>query len=261
VKYLLVAVFGVLAAMTSHDLAAQSLTDQPLRPLRGACPSCGAQRGWSKTRCPECGRKIRRESIVIVAGALGAMAFANTLGDTWGLVPYFGFLLLSLALVVTDLDAMRIVDRLNLRGTLALVVVLAVTSLADGTIDSLWRGLLGGLAYFIGTNLMFVAVRGRGFGYGDVKLSIQLGVFTAYISWGTLGWSVFITAMVGGILSMGLVAVAMARSTRAKRMNPGTDTRSMRDVMNAELPYGPAMVAGAWLAIFLAGVGAFAIPA
>jgi hypothetical protein len=30
--------------------------------------------------------------------------------------------------------------------------------------------------------------------------------------------------------------------------------------MRAELPYGPAMIVGSWLAIALAGLGAFPIP-
>jgi hypothetical protein len=34
----------------------------------------------------------------------------------------------------------------------------------------------------------------------------------------------------------------------------------MREVMKAEVPYGPAMILGAWAAIALAGLGAFALP-
>ena len=34
----------------------------------------------------------------------------------------------------------------------------------------------------------------------------------------------------------------------------------MRDVMRTEVPYGPAMIIGAWAAIFLAGIEAFPIP-
>ena len=159
---------------------------------------------------------------------------------------------------MTDIDAFRIVDRLNIRGTVVLVLALGAASLADSNGEAWVRALLGGLAYFAGTNIVFLFVRGRGFGYGDVKLSAQLGVFTAYLSWGTLGWSVFLTALIGGVLSIGvLVAGLVARSRQRKG---GGAEVTVRDAMRAELPYGPPMILGAWVAIVLVGLGAFPIP-
>jgi leader peptidase (prepilin peptidase)/N-methyltransferase len=186
------------------------------------------------------------------------LGFANTVGARWALLPFLGFLCLSLALAVTDVDAFRIVDRLNLRGTLLLVALLAVAAFADGTGQALLRGLLGGIAYFAATNLIFLIVRGRGFGYGDVKLSAQLGVFTTYISWGALGWSVFLTAFFGGLISIGVLVAGLM--TRAKERRHGGADTSIRETMKTELPYGPAMIAGSWVAILLAGLGAFPIP-
>jgi len=192
-----------------------------------------------------------------VGAALG-LGFANTVGPVWALVPFLGFLCLTLALAITDIDALRIVDRLNLRGTLLLVGLLGVAALADGTEDAFVRGLLGGTAYFLATNAIFLAVRGSGFGYGDVKLSAQLGVFTTYISWGALGWSVFITAFLGGLFSLGVLVAGLAARARGKRaVGPSL---TMREAMRAELPYGPAMIVGSWLTIILAGLGAFPIP-
>jgi leader peptidase (prepilin peptidase)/N-methyltransferase len=101
-------------------------------------------------------------------------------------------------------------------------------------------------------------VRGRGFGYGDVKLSALLGVFTAFISWGTLGWGVFLTALIGGLISIGVLGVGAA--TNARRRRSGEADASIRDVMKIEVPYGPAMILGAWLAIILGGLGAFELP-
>jgi leader peptidase (prepilin peptidase)/N-methyltransferase len=174
------------------------------------------------------------------------------------LVAYLGFLTLTIALGVTDIDDFRIVDRLNLRGTLALTVALGLASLADGALPAMGRGLLGALAYFVGSNLVFLLAGGRGFGYGDVKLSVQLGVFTAYLSWGTLGWAVFLTALIGGLISFGVLGAGLATSARRRRA--GEAETSVRDVMKTEVPYGPAMILGAWLAIVLAGLGAFDLP-
>jgi leader peptidase (prepilin peptidase)/N-methyltransferase len=195
--------------------------------------------------------------LVPVGIALG-LGLANTVGVVWALLPYLGFLCLSLALAITDVDAFRIVDRLNLRGTLLLVGLLGVAALADGTEDALVRGLLGAAAYFLATNLIFFVARGQGFGYGDVKLSVLLGVFTAYVSWGALGWSVFITALFGGLLSIVVLVGGLVRRSRARRA--GGPESTIREAMRAELPYGPAMVMGSWSAIILAGLGAFPIP-
>jgi leader peptidase (prepilin peptidase)/N-methyltransferase len=157
-------------------------------------------------------------------------------GLTWVLVPYLGFLLLSMALLVTDLEEFRIVDRLNIRGTLLLVVALAVAALVEADTASLWRSLAGAAVYFAGATALWLAVRGRGFGAGDVKLAFQLGLFTAFVSWGTLGWAVFATAMIGGVIAIVMLVIGAAK-------------------MKTELPYGPPMILGSWLAIVLFGIG------
>lgn len=238
----IVGVLGFGLGLAAHDLAIQALTDDlPLRPFKGTCPQCGHSRGWHRLRCSECGRAIQREPVVALTSALVSVGFSNTVGATWVLVPFLGFLLLSMALLVTDLEQFRIVDRLNLRGTALVAVALGVASFADSGLTSLWRGLAGGAAYFGGATLMWLLVRGRGFGAGDVKLSAQLGLFTAYVSWGTLGWAVFATALIGGLIAVAMVAFGAAK-------------------MKTELPYGPPMILGSWLAIVLAGIGTFPLP-
>jgi len=145
-----------------------------------------------------------------------------------------------MALLVTDLEEFRIVDRLNLRGTLILGVLLATAALLTGAIPDLIRGLLGAGAYFVGAALIWLLVKGRGFGAGDVKLAPQLGLFAGFLSWGTLGWSVFGTALIGGVIAFAMIAMGAAK-------------------MKTELPYGPPMILGSWMAIVLAGIGAFPI--
>ena len=189
-----------------------------------------------------------------------AVAFANTVGPVWVLIAYLGFLTLTLALGITDIDALRIVDRLNLRGTVFVVGMLGLGALADGSGTALLRGVLGGAAYFVGTNLVFLLVRGKGFGYGDVKLSVQLGVFSAFLSWGTLGWGVFLTAIIGGVLSIAVLVGGLFARLRARGSVAEVPEPSIRDSMRVELPYGPSMILGSWVSIALAGLGAFPIP-
>lgn len=169
--------------------------------------------------------------------ALVAVGFVNAIGVGWVLLPFAGFLLLTAALMLTDIDDMRIVDRLNLRGSVILIVALGVTSLAIGELPAFWRGLGGAAVYFAGSLVLFVLARGNGFGAGDVKLAPLLGVFATYFSWTILARSVFATAFIGGIL-----AVAVLVFSEAKR--------------DTELPYGPAMILGAWLSIISVGISA-----
>lgn len=239
---LIVGAFGFLAGLASHDLAIDGLTDdRALRPLAGSCPRCGTARGWLAVRCPECGRRVEREPIVALAAAGVAIGFWNTFGFGWVLVAYLGFLILTTALVVTDLEEFRIVDRLNLRGSLLLAVLLAAAAALTGNFDAFPRALLGAAAYFGGATLLWLLVRGRGFGAGDVKLAPLLGLYSAYVSWDVLGQAVFATAMIGGVVAIGLLVLGRAG-------------------MKTELPYGPPMVLGAWLAIILAGIGDIPIP-
>jgi len=233
---------GFLIGLVAHDLAVQGLTvDRPLRPLQGVCPQCGHHRGWTHLRCPECGRTIQREPVIALTSALMAVVFFDLFGVGWVLLAYLGFLTLSTALMVTDLEEFRIVDRLNIRGSVMLAALLAVVALLSGDTEAILRGLGGTAAYFVGALLMFMAVRGRGFGAGDVKLAPLLGLFTAFISWGTLGWAVFATALIGGVIAFGMIIAGAAR-------------------MKTELPYGPPMILGAWVAIVFAAIGTIPIP-
>ena len=233
----LAAIAGALLGLISHDLAAQALKERSLRPLVGTCPGCGHRRGWLRSKCPECGRKPKREPAVAATTALVAVGFVNAIGVGWALLPFAGFLLLTTALMLTDIDDMRIVDRLNLRGSAILIAVLGVTSFASDDLPAFWRGLGGGAAYFAGSLVLFVLARGNGFGAGDVKLAPLLGIFATYFAWTILARSVFATAFIGGIL-----AVAVLVFSEAKR--------------DTELPYGPAMILGAWLAIISVGISA-----
>lgn len=182
-----------------------------------------------------------REPVVALAAAAVAIGFLHTLGTGLLLVAYLAFLGLSLALIVTDLEAFRIVDRLNLRGTVVLALLLALVTAVEGRWEPLFRGAGGAAVYFAGASLVFLAVRGRGFGAGDVKLAVQLGLFTSYLGWSVLGWAVFATALIGGVIALLMILTGAA----------GRKT---------ELPYGPPMVMGAWTAIVMVGVGAIPIP-
>lgn len=228
--------------LVAHDIAIQALTDDArLRPFVGTCPTCGHERGWLTWRCPDCGRGLQREPVVALLSALMTASVYTLTGADALFIPYAGFVGLTMALMVTDLEAFRIVDRLNLPGSAILAVLLVAIAALGGNWQAILRGLGGAGAYFAGALLLFILARGNGFGAGDVKLAPLLGLYTAYISWGALGWAVFATALIGGAIAVFLIVTGGARR-------------------NTELPYGPPMVIGSWLAITMAAIGSIPIP-
>jgi len=123
----------------------------------------------------------------------------------------------------------RIPDRILLPGALVTLALLTAGAFADGEPLAVVRGLAGGAAYFALLLAVALAARG-GFGFGDVKLGILLGMTLAYRSWGVLAVGAFGAFAVGG-----LVALALLAARRVKRKDA--------------IPFGPAMVAGAALAL------------
>jgi leader peptidase (prepilin peptidase)/N-methyltransferase len=206
-----------------------------------ACPNCGAAIrpvdnipvvSWIllRGRCRQCGARISARYPIVEA--FTALAFAATawyVGTQWVLVPYLWFVGVTIALTLTDLDHQRIPNRILYPSTVVAVVLLAAAAVADGHLAFTVRALEGGVAYF---GLLFVvalAARG-GFGMGDVKLAFLLGLFLAYVSWGTLVVGVFLSFVVGGVAALLLLI---------------TKVRGRKD----PIAFGPALIAGAWLAI------------
>lgn len=167
-------------------------------------------------------------SAVVTAAAFAGVA--ASVGGDWVLPAYLWFAGLTMVLVVTDIQARLIPDRINYPGTAVAAALLLIGAILDGGGDGIVRAAIGAGSYFAVTLALFVVGGGRSFGGGDVKLSVVLGLFTAYI-----GWDVLVAAIVLGFLLGGLAGVALLVSR----------LRSLRD----HFAFGPPMVLGAYLAI------------
>jgi len=206
-----------------------------------ACPRCGAEIrardnipvvSWLllRRRCRACGEPISvRYPLVEVACGVLFGATAAILGWSWLLPAYLWFAALTLTLGIIDLDVKRIPNRVLYPGTGVAVVLVVVGGLVEGSGGAVVRALAGGAAYFSALLVVALVARG-GFGMGDVKLAFLLGVFAAYRSWGSL-----VVAVFGGFVLGGLAAIVLLVARRAGR----------RDL----IPFGPALVVGAWVAI------------
>jgi leader peptidase (prepilin peptidase)/N-methyltransferase len=206
-----------------------------------ACPRCGnAIRprdnvpvlGWLllRGRCRDCGEPISARYPLVEAGtgvlfALLVLRF----GAAAELPAYLYLAAVGIALALIDLDVKRLPDVLTLPSYAVGFVLLGVASISEP--HQLLRAALGAAAMFaLYFALCFAYPAGMGF--GDVKLSGVLGLYTAWLGWDAWGAGLMLGFLLGGVFGIGLVL--------AKRGGRKT-----------AVPFGPFMIIGAFLAIFV----------
>ncbi|MBK5307256.1 MAG: prepilin peptidase [Frankiaceae bacterium] len=206
-----------------------------------ACPSCGhAIRprdnvpvlGWLllRGRCRDCTAPIspRYPLVEAATGALFA-AVAWKFGFHAALPAFLYLAAVGIALALIDIDVKRLPDVLTLPSYPVGVVLLGAASLEDP--HDLLRALLGGAAMFaVYFALCFAYPAGMGF--GDVKLSGVLGLFTAWLGWDAWSAGLLLGFFLGGFFGIGLLLLGKGGRKTA-------------------VPFGPFMILGAFLAIFV----------
>ena len=230
-------VVGSFVSVVAHRVPRhQSL----LRP-RSRCPRCLTPvRAWQNVpvvswlalrgRCAACAAPIGlRYPLVEVATAALFVAVTARFGVSAALPAYLYLAAVAVALAVIDLDVRRLPDPIVLPSYLVAAALLAPT----GDWAAIGRGLLAMAVLWSLYFAMAWAYPG-GMGFGDVKLAGLLGLFLGWLGWG----SVLVGAFAGFLLG-GLVGLALLVTGRAGR--------------KAALPFGPAMLAGALLAVFAGG--------
>lgn len=222
---------GLVVGPLIHQIAVQAGSDLPF--TRRHCRRCGSPVGLVQ-RCPSCGLGPQRVWITSLGSALLFGVAARALGAGWLLVAYLFFAGMSIALFLTDIDHKRIPNRITYPGTPLAAALLAGGAILDGRSSDLPRAFLGALVFAAFFFVVYLVARG-GFGFGDVKLAVSLGLFVSFLGWDRLFLAGMATAATGGIIA--LVALVAGR-VGARH----------------EIPYGPPMIIGAWIAI-LGGEG------
>jgi len=206
-----------------------------------ACPKCEEPIQWSdnipvfswlrlRGRCRHCQARIspRYPLVEIATAALFALT-AAVVGWLWVLPAYLWFTGVTIALTITDIDHQLIPNRILFPSSGIGAVLLGVGAVLDSTLSSFGRGLLGGLIYFAAL-LVIALIVPKGFGLGDVKLAAFLGLYTAYLGWGSLAVAMILPFWIGGIISI-LLLVTRIKGRKDK------------------IPFGPYLVIGAYLAV------------
>ena len=209
------------------------------------CPGCGRPVrprdnipvvSWLllRGRCRDCGEPISRRYPLVEAGtAVVFVLLALRIGLEPELVAFLYLGAIGVALALIDIDVKRLPNVIVLPSYVVAGVLLAVAAFVDGAWEDLLRSALA-MAALYGFYFLLALVYPRGMGFGDVKLA---GVLGLYLGW--LGWAEVVTGGFLGFLFGGVGGVLLIAARRAGR-------KSM-------IPFGPYMLAGAFVAILWGG--------
>lgn len=188
-------------------------------------------------KCRDCGSTISmRYPLVELGTAVFFAAVAWWAGPTFLTLALLYLAALTVSLTLIDIEHHRLPDAIVLPSYLVVPALLALAAWQPAVgydLDALLRALLGGAAMFTAYFLMALAYP-RGMGFGDVKLAGVLGMVLAWFGWGPLLVGFFAAFVLGGIFAV--VMMVLGRATRASKV-----------------PFGPWMLAGAWIGIVAGG--------
>jgi len=219
-----------------------------------ACPKCGHEirkrdnipvLSWLilRGRCRDCGAPISPRYPLVEAGTalffgLVALDFVTRAPDQpqasaalWALPAFLYLAAVSVTLAAIDIDLRRLPDRIVLPSIVVGVVLLALATFGAGDWGLLVRALVGGAVLFAFYFALVLAYP-RGMGFGDVKLAALLGLYLGWMGWDALIVGAFAAFLIGGVFAIVLVLVKRANGKTA-------------------IPFGPWMLLGAWVGIFL----------
>jgi leader peptidase (prepilin peptidase)/N-methyltransferase len=170
--------------------------------------------------------------VIAVAVAWASLTFRLGAHAQWSMLPAYLYLgAIGAALTLIDLDVHRLPDLIVLPSYPIAFVLLLVPTVVTGQWGALLRGVLAGLALYLGyLMLAFVSPGGGGLGLGDVKLAGVLGLLLGWVGWGTAIISVLAAFVIGGLAA--LVLLATRRASRS-----------------SHIAFGPWMILGAWVAL------------
>jgi leader peptidase (prepilin peptidase)/N-methyltransferase len=171
---------------------------------------------------------VRPPVVEVGTGLLAALTVLGA-GLSWALPAFLLLAVAGVLLTVVDLQHRLLPNRVVLPALAGGAVLLLLPALADGAWDQLLRAALGAAALFVAYLALALASPG-GLGMGDVKLAALLGL---YLGW--VGWAAVVLGALAGFVVQAAVALALLATRRIG--------------LRGELPFGPAMLAGAALVI------------
>lgn len=193
--------------------------------------------GWLvlRGRCADCRTRISpRYPLIELATGIAFTAVTLKIADIHllaALPAFLTFTAAGIALTMIDLDVKRLPNAIVLPLYPILLVALAAGAFLEDNSACLLRAIVGGAALY-GLYYLLAFCYPAGMGFGDVKLAGLVGMVLSFISYPALIVGSFAAFLLGGILGIALIA----RSREARKRS---------------IPFGPFMVLGALVAIFV----------
>jgi leader peptidase (prepilin peptidase)/N-methyltransferase len=180
--------------------------------LRGKCRTCGA------------GISVRYPLIEVLTGVLFA-AIGARYADSWVLPAYLVLTAGLIALSAIDLEHYILPNRIVYPLGFATGGLLAFASLLEHDWTAFGRACAGGVVAFVFFFIVHI-ISPRGMGFGDVRLSLVLGLNLAWLGWGELFAGLFLGFVYGALAGLAVIAVVGPKGRKY------------------QVPFGPFLAAG-----------------
>jgi leader peptidase (prepilin peptidase) / N-methyltransferase len=174
---------------------------------------------------------VRPPVVELAAAALSVLVVLR-FGISADLPAFLWLAATGLLLSVIDLQHRLLPNRVVLPAVLGGMALLLVAAASAGSWGQLVRALLG-CGVLFGVFLVLALLSPAGLGMGDVKLAGLLGLYLGWVGWGAV--------LLGGLAGFVVQAVVVLGLLLARRVG-----------RESELPFGPALLLGAGLAIVAA---------
>lgn len=212
-----------------------------------ACPQCKTRiRGYDnipvlswlllRGKCRTCNSAISARYPMVELGTaiffmLIARKFENSNSHVVFLLVAFLYLAaITVALALIDLSTHTLPNAIVLPGYAVGSILLAFDGFVSGDYRALIRAVVGATVMWL-LYLAMALMYPDGMGFGDVKFAGVLGLFLGYLGWDVLVTGAFAAFVLGGVFALALI---LFKKTSLK----------------SGIPFGPWMVAGAWLGVF-----------
>jgi len=233
-------IFGSFGTVAAHRIPRR----ETIVTGRSKCPNCGRKiRAHENVpvvsylilrgRCPGCGTKISLgyPLIELVTGVLFALAVVK-FEVTVTAVVYAAFFWVLVVLTVIDLEHKLLPNRIVYPTFVVGWAGLVIAALVDGDTERLRSAALGAVV-FGGFFFVVAFVYPAGMGGGDVKLAFVLGTFVGYAGGvGAVLAGMFASFLLGGVIGI----IAMRFSGKGRK---------------TQIPFGPFLALGSVIAVFL----------
>ncbi|WP_345770339.1 prepilin peptidase [Blastococcus saxobsidens] len=189
---------------------------------------------WDGTDTPRARWAVPTPFLELATAALFALV-ALRFGAAWELPPFLAVTGAGVLLTVIDLRHRLLPNRVIAPAAGITAALLVLAAVAEGSGEQLLRAVLGAALLFA-VFLVMALISPRSLGMGDVKLAGLIGLPLGWLGWG----AVLLGAAAGFVVQAVLALLLLA----ARRIG-----------LRSQLPFGPAMLLGAAVAVAWSSAG------